>query len=739
MGNYIFYTASIFAILRKNNSIHNYIIMEGCTLKRITKLLTGLAVIASLMLSITSVSINAQDRLKKMPGYDQYQKMASQIPGSVKLGTISPTWKEDGKSFDYMFGGKKFTYDLSKKKAVEAGDVPAQQGDRQGMRPMGRRGTTSGYGPRPERGRQWTAALSPDKKLKAFYQDRNLWISDSAGTNKYAVTTEGNEKERIKFGTASWTYGEELGQTTAMWWSPDSRKIAYYKFNEAGMPDYYLQYHQLRLYDSCEVEPYTKVGAKNPEVDIFIYDVVTKSKVQIDVRDGKPFDDKVTGHYIYDISWTDDGRELIFHRTNRLQNIMELCAADPQTGKVRVIIREEQPQSFTENSPTMQFMKDKKRFIWESERTGFKNYYLYDLSGKLIAALTNHPFEVSGIIKVDEESNTLYYYARSGENHMKVQFHKVGLDGKGDKRLTDPNFTHTVNISPDNKYFIDIAQTHDNPPFTQLVDMKGKVIEVLAKSDMTKFEQLGLKKVELIKFKSADGEWDLYGMLNFPSNFDPSKKYPVLVSVYGGPGTNAASEQFRTPSSLTEYGFIVASFDSRGCAQRGKKIADELYGWMGTVEMEDQAEGVKSLYSRPYIDKERVGIFGTSYGGASSATCLLKFPDVFQAACANSGVYDWRNYDNIYTERTNGTIETNKAGYDKGNPMNYVQNLKGRLMLFYGTSDNNVHPANTMQLIAALQKAGKSFEVQVGPDMGHTALNNARMMEFFIENLVMNK
>jgi dipeptidyl-peptidase-4 len=703
--------------------------------------------VTGLLFCLYNSTLKAQDRLKTMPGYEQYKKMSpylqfSRRPGGSASafvnGTLNVTWKEDGKSFDYQFDGKRYTYNVSKKKAVVTGDAPAGGPGGFGMRPS-RMGRAEGYGPRPERGRQWTAALAPDKSLKAFYSERNLWLSDTTGANKIAVTTEGNEKGRIKYGTASWTYGEELGQTTAMWWSPDSKRIAYYRFDESKTPDYYLQYKQLSLQDSVEIEPYTKVGANNPEVNIFIYDVASKTKVKVDVRDGKPFDNTVVGHYIYDISWTDGGKELMFHRTNRLQNIMELCAADPATGKVRVIIREEWPASFVENSPMMIFLKDNNRFIWESERTGFKNYYLYDLSGKLIATLTNHKFEVAGIVKVDEDAETIYYMARDGENHMKLQLHKVGLNGKGDKRLTDPAYNHSVNISPNNKYFVDVAQTHDIAPFTQLVDMKGKVVEVLAKSDLAKFDELGLKKTELFTFKSTDGKYDLYGTLNFPSNFDPNKKYPVLVSVYGGPGTNAASESFRTPSALAEFGFIIASFDSRGCAQRGKQIYDEIYGHMGTVEMQDQAAGVKALYDRPYIDKNHVGIFGTSYGGASSATCLLKFPDVFQAASAMSGVYDWRNYDNIYTERTNGLPDANKAGYDEGNPINYAKDLKGRLMLYYGTSDNNVHPSNTMQLIQALQKAGKSFEVQVGPDMGHTALNQDRMMEFFIENLVIGK
>lgn len=716
--------------------------------KQIAKSVCTLVLSAALLLSLSFITSMAQDRLKTMPGYEQYVKMKPFLPQMARTGTapiayidgsLNVTWKEDCKSFDYQFKGKKYNYDVKKKKAIETDETPAAD-NRQVMRMRGRTGGRAlGVGPRPERGRQWTAALSPDKKYKAFYSNRNLYLSDSSGANKFAVTTEGNEKGRIKYGTASWVYGEELGQTTAMWWSPNSKKIAYYRFDESKTPDYYLQYKQLNLYDSVEVEPYTTVGAVNPIVDIYVYDLETKANTKIDARDGKPFDDNVIGHYIYGISWTTDSKELIFHRTNRLQNIMELTAADPNTGKCRVIIREEWLNSYTENSPDMAFLIDNNRFIWESERNGFSNYYLYDLSGKLITTLTNNQFEAANIVKVDEEAKALYYMARDRENHMKLQLHRVGLDGKGDVRLTDPAYNHNVTISPDNKYFIDVAQTHDSAPFTQLVDMKGKIIEVLAKSDMAKFEELKLKKVELITYKSADGKYDLYGMLHFPSNFDPNKKYPLLVYVYGGPGTNAANERFTLPSVLTEYGFLYASFDSRGCAQRGKKMADELYGHMGVMEMEDQAEGVKSLWNRPYLDKNKVGIYGASYGGTSSATCLLRFPDVFQAACANSGVYDFRNYDNIYTERFMGLANTHKAGYDAGNIMPLAKDLKGRLMIFFGTSDNNVHPSNSMQLIKELQKAGKSFEVQVGPDMGHTAVNQDRMMEFFIENLVLGK
>jgi dipeptidyl-peptidase-4 len=587
-----------------------------------------------------------------------------------------------------------------------------------------------------ERGRQYTSAVSPDGKFKAFYRDRNLWLSDTLGANEVAVTTEGNAKSRTKYGNASWVYGEELNQITAMWWSPDSRKIAYYRFDESKVPDYYLQYNQTKVQDSLDVEPYPKVGAPNAVVDIYIYDVGTKQKVQVDVRDGKAFDDNIVGHYVYGVEWTKDGKELLFHRTDRRQKVMELVAADPETGKCRAVVHEEWPASFTENSPPMRFLDDGKRFIWESERNGWKNYYLYNLNGRLLATLTDHQFEVAGIVQVDENSKALFYTARDGNNYMKLQLHRVGFDGIGDKRLTDPAFSHSISMSPDSKYFVDIAQTHDAPPITRLLDVKGKLVSELVKSDMTKFDSLGLKKVELFTFKAADSTTDLYGMLNFPSNFDPSKKYPVLVSVYGGPATNAARETFALPNALTEYGFLVASFDARSAAQRGKRFLDGFYGRFGVVEIDDQAAGVKSLWARPYVDKNRVGIFGTSYGGTSSAMCILRYPDVFQAACANSAVTDFRNYDDIYTERYMGLLEENKTGYEATSIVSFAKNLKGRLMIYYGTADNNVHPANSLQLIQALQRARKNFEVQVGPDMGHTAVNQDRMMEFFIGNLV---
>jgi len=692
------------------------------TISKFRQAFKTLAIVA-LLLGFTTTF--AQDKLKKMPGYERYTEVSPKIRGSVKMVPRTYTWNEDGSAFEYSHDGKRFQYSIKTGKTIEVEDIIESNNRRF-------------FGNRPQRGRQYASADSPDGKLKAYTQDRNMYISNPDGTNEIAITTDGNEETQKKYGIATWVYGEELGQITAMWWSPDSKKIAFYRFEEKDAEMYYVLYDQVKIQDSVEIEAYPKVGADNLPVDVMVYDLESKKTTLLDTRNGKSFNDGLLGTYLYGMDWTPDGKEFLFHTTNRKQDIMEYKAADPNTGKTRTVVREEWLPSFTVNTPEIHVLEDGKHFIWASERSGFNNYYLYSWDGTLVNAITNHKFEVSRILKVDEKKKQLYYEGRSGDNHMKMQLHRVNFDGTKDARLTDPAYNHSVTISPDGKYFVDMAQTHDIAPFTNLVNAKGKVIAEILKSDMSDFNALGLKKVEVFTFTSADGVTQLHGMLHFPSNFDPNKKYPLLLANYGGPATNAFRETFTLPSTLTEYGFLVANIDGRNVRGRGKVLLDQLYGNLSIVEQDDFAEGIKSLYNRPYFDKDNVGAYGTSYGGTTAATSLMRFPEVYHAAVANSAVTDWRNYDTIYTERFMNLITNNKAGYDAASLMGYAKDLQGELMIYFGTSDNNVHPSNSLQLIKALQDAGKSFEVQVGPDRGHTAMDTDRMMEFFIEHLVMD-
>jgi len=671
----------------------------------------------------------AQDRIRATPEYQRYSEMRTQITASVVRGDMAVEWLDGGKAFQYQKGGKNYRFDLSKGTSTEA--------PRETIRPESRNPQNPGPRSMPQRGRQFLEYASPDGKTKAVYKDRNVWLVLEDGTER-AITTDGDEAKRIKYGNASWVYGEELGVREAIWWSPDGKYLAYYRFDESPVKDFYLTMNLTRINSTLDIEPYPKAGTDNPIVELFVYDVVRGIAQQIDIRDGQPFLNHVVGYYAYSVRWSPNGNELLFNRTNRRQNIMEFCAADPATGKVRVIVREEQPQSWTNNSPSITWINDEE-FLWVSERNGFANFYHYNITGKLISAVTNHSFEVASIVRLDRENKKLYYMARSGDNPYKLQFHVVNLDGTGDKRLTDPAFHHTVNLSPDGSHFIDTAETHSIPPVTRVVDMDGKVIETLNESDLTKFHELKLHKAEVFTFLAGDGKTVCYGTIMKPSNFDPNRKYPLIVSVYAGPESGSMNERFRTPDPITEFGVIVASFDGRGTRGRGKAFKDEMYMKLGMTEIDDQAAGVRELLKRPYIDPTKVGIHGTSYGGYASALAILRYPDVFTAAVASSSVTDWRHYDTIYTERYNWIPQENEEGYRLGSCMTYVENLKGDLMLFFGTADNNVHPNNTMQLAQALQRAGKTFYMQVGPDQGHVGFGIERTMEFFFESFTRSR
>ena len=675
-----------------------------------------------------------QSRFRSMPEHERYARFRKEGPGSWKSGAVRGRWLEGGSAFVYEHDGKRWRFQAQDGKIV-SGEADAE--DRAASRgTIDHAERAREWNSRPDRGRQFPSATSPDGSMVAYHRNRNLYVGASAGGATEAITTEGNDRNRLRFGSASWVYGEELFQKAAIWWSADSRRIAFYRFDESKVPDYHLTRDHTQRQTTLETEPYPKAGAPNPVADLLIYDRETRSTVTVDVRSGAPFSDSVTGHYVFAVQWSPDGRELLFHRMDRRQKIMELCASEPVSGKVRVVYREERPQSWVDfELAALRFLADGRAFLRESDRSGWRNLVRHDLAGGSPVEITRHPFETAGIVRIDEAANTIWYLTRSGDNHMKLQLHRCALDGSGDTRLTDPAWHHEVNIAPDGRHFADIAQRHNHPPVTRIIRHDGTVAAELAVSDLSGWTALGGRMTEMFTFKSADGATDLHGMLHFPSGFDPARKWPLLVSVYAGPGTNAARETFSLPAAATEAGWLVASLDSRSAAGRGRAFLDAIYQKLGQAEVDDQAAGVKALKARPYIDGNRVGIHGTSYGGTVSALALLRHAETFQAACTSSGVMDFRNYDSIYTERYLGLPSDSAAAYDAASPLPLAPGLTGRLMIFFGTADNNVHPANSLQLIQALQQAGKSCEIQIGPDQGHVAINEERLLEFFSDAL----
>ena len=362
----------------------------------------------ALLLLACAPALCAQDRLPTLPGYEHYRSQMRKmrdLQGSSQSGSLNGTWTQDSKAYIYRKDSKYFRYDVMTQQNAETTEIPPRNNSGFDF--------ADGF---PERGRQFTDSISPDKRLKATYKDGNIVLGsatdvkndtkidtkpNTVAASTKPITTNGGKQTRTFYGTASWVYGEELEQHTAMWWSPDSKKLAYYGFDESKVPDYYVTLNNLQVQDQLDAEPYPKAGAPNPVVDLYVYDVETGQNVRMDVRDGKPFTDEIVGHYVYAIQWSPDGKELLFNRTNRLQNIMEFAACNPKTGQCRVIVREAWPASWTANLPTIRFLQDGQRFIWTSERTGWRNLYLYDLSGKLLAPLTKHDFDIARIVRVD--------------------------------------------------------------------------------------------------------------------------------------------------------------------------------------------------------------------------------------------------------------------------------------------------------------------------------------------------
>lgn len=687
----------------------------------------AILVSAGLAASWSAGSAHAQSRIKSLPGYDAYARMEPELADAIGWGAVKPDWDASGRSFEFDAGERRFRFDIQRLRMRDVGEAKPEKKEE----------------PKPRlvlaRGRGAEADVrSPDGRWRAFTRDMNLFVEPVGGGEARNISGDGGPESRVRHGVGSYVYLEEFAMRSPVWWAPDSRRIAWLRFDEAKVEDYFLPLDQIGVFSRVHTQAYPHPGRPNPVADLMVHDFDTGRTLRMDVREGQPFGDEVVGHYVWDGAWTKDGTEILVFRSNRLQTVQDLAACDPGAGSCRSVVAEQRPSSWAEVSPPV-FLSDGRRFVWASERSGYRNFYLYSLDDGLIGALTRHAFEVQDVVLADERRGLFWYTARSGDNHLKAQLHRVKFDGTDDQRLTDPAYHHSIDMAPGGRHWLDVAERHDEPPTTTLHDASGRKLAEIAMSDLTRFHELGLRTAESFTYTSADGGSLLHGLIQKPSHFDPSKKYPVLFSIYGAPGTNGASESFQRPSAVAELGFLIVKLDARTAAGRGRAFLDRVHKQIGPMEVDDFAAAARSLSGRPYVDRDRIGIFGTSYGGTASALALLRHPDVFAAAAASSPVTDFRLYDTAYSERYLGLPETDAEAYDRIEILNRAASLDGDLLIFFGTSDDNVHPKNSLALIDRLQQAGKSFEVQVGPDLGHTSVNTLRMMEFFIDSLVLDQ
>ncbi|MCP4724460.1 MAG: prolyl oligopeptidase family serine peptidase [bacterium] len=568
------------------------------------------------------------------------------------------------------------------------------------------------------RGAVYEEEFSPDYKYTAFTDDFNLYLRDIDKDEIIPLTTDGHND--LRNGYPDWVYAEEFGQFQCFWWSPDSKKIAYMQFDESPVKKFPVLHDE--FYDfELEMQSFPRVGENNPIVRFYIVDVETKEKVLVDTG-------IETNVYLYNGRWSFDGKRFSLKRMNRLQNMVEIVSADPETGESKVLFREEEPMYITEGTGFMQegneiyFLPDNKHFLRTSERTGWREIFLYDLEGNLIKQLTDAELPVQRIQAVDMD-NELVFFTAYGTRGTEQHLYSVKLNGSRLKKLTNEPGTHNVRVSPGGKFFSDRFSSFDTPTVFNLYKGDGTLIRQLGNSVITdELKNLDLIEPEHFMYKSADGKYDLDGIIYKPADFDENKKYPAIYSVYCGPGTKEISNShvyMDRSQVLAQLGFLVVRIDNRGLIQRGKEFESSSYMVLGQTDVDDLVASVKYLSDRPYFDNSRIGIFGGSYGGYMAIMTLLKAPQYFHVGVANSPGVDWRNYDSIYTERYMGLPMYNKDGYEKANPMNYAENLGGRLLIQHGAVDDNVHPTQVMQIVYALLQAGKDFDWFLYPGMAH--------------------
>ena len=580
--------------------------------------------------------------------------------------------------------------------------------------------------------------FSPDGKKIAYAKENNLFVYDLATKQSTPVTTDGKKNSVIN-GITDWVYEEEFAFVKAFDWSADSKKLAYIRFDESEVPEFSMSIFQKELYPTVETFKYPKAGEKNSAVSLHIYDVNAATVKTVNLGNYNDF-------YIARMKWTNDANVLSAQVLNRHQDNLDLLFIDGNSGAAKVVLNEKD-KAYVDVTDNLTFLKNNS-FIWTSEKDGFNHIYWYDKNGKLKNQVTKGKWEVTSYYGFDEKTNTIFY--QSVENgSVNRAIYSINLNGKNKLLLSKNTGTNAATFSPNFEFYINTFSTANQPTTYTLNAVKtGKQLQVIEDNQAlaSKLKDFNLPSKEFFVLKTEKGN-ELNAWIIKPKDFDASKKYPVFMYQYSGPGSQQVNNEWNSADDywfmmLAQQGYIVACVDGRGTGFKGADFKKVTQKELGKYEVEDQIDAAKVIGNYPYVDKSRIGIWGWSYGGFMASNCILKGADVFKMAIAVAPVTNWRFYDSVYTERYMQTPQENASGYDENSPINHVDKLKGKFLLIHGSGDDNVHVQNSMQMMEALIQANKQFDSQIYPDKNHGLYGGktrvqlyTKMTNFIKENL----
>jgi dipeptidyl-peptidase 4 len=573
-----------------------------------------------------------------------------------------------------------------------------------------------------DKGAQQLATFSPDGERVAFVRGNNLFIKNLKFGNETQITWDGKENEIIN-GAPDWVYEEEFGFNKAFWWSPDSKFLAFIRFDETKVPEFTMTMYggdspvieDNRLYPGQETLKYPKAGETNSTVSVLSYELYSKllNKVNIGAE---------PDIYIPRLKWTPDSKDLVVMRMNRRQNQLDVLYANPFTGESRPIFSEKNDRFIDESFLDDFTYLDDGRFIVNSERNGWSHLYLYDRLGFLQGQLTKGDYDVTNFYGYDP-SQKLFYYQAAVESPLRREVYFVSLDGKKQGKISTQAGTNHVNFSKNFNYYINYHSSSQTPQLVTLHDKKNRVIRTLQDNTALKNKMQGynIPQKEFFSFKTPEGTV-LHGIMIKPVNFNPSNRYPVLITQYSGPNSQQVTDSWKGISwndYLAQEGFIVVTVDPRGTAARGEEFRKVTYLQLGKYESDDMVEAVRHLGSLPYVDKGNIAIYGWSYGGFMTLLTMQKGGELLKAGISVAPVTNWRFYDTIYTERFMRTPRENPDGYDDNSPLSYPGDIKGRLLIVHGSADDNVHAQNTYEFTEKLVQAGVDFDMAIYTNRNH--------------------